>query len=183
MASFIPEATIRQKAQDLLAAASIDRPPVPPDSVARAADVRVVMDSLSAELSGLLRVLDGAPTIVVNSSHGEMRHRFTIAHELGHLSLHGGREGSQMFVDRDFVFRRGQKAAAGSDREEIQANMFAAELLMPRDWLERDVGEKDIDAAGRAAISDDAVVRLARQYGVSQAAMAFRLANLGLAAL
>ena len=54
---------------------------------------------------------------------------------------------------------------------------------MPRDWLERDVGEKDIDAAGRAAISDDAVGRLARQYGVSQAAMAFRLANLGLAAL
>ena len=161
----------------------IDRPPVPPDSVARAAGVRVVMDSLSAELAGLLRVLDGAPTIVVNSSHGEMRRRFTIAHELGHLSLHGGREGSQMFVDRDFVFRRGQKAAAGSDHEEIQANMFAAEPLMPRDWLERDVGEKDIDAAGRAAISDDAVVRLARQYGVSQAAMAFRLANLGLAAL
>ena len=92
----------------------IDRPPVPPDSVARAAGVRVVMDSLSAELAGLLRVLDGAPTIVVNSSHGEMRRRFTIAHELGHLSLHGGREGSQMFVDRDFVFRRGQKAAAGS---------------------------------------------------------------------
>ena len=88
-----------------------------------------------------------------------------------------------MFVDRDFVFRRGQKAAAGSDHEEIQANMFAAELLMPRNWLERDVGEKDIDAAGRAAISDDAVVRLARQYGVSQAAMAFRPANLGLAAL
>ena len=142
MASFIPEATIRQKAQDLLAAASIDRPPVPPDSVARAAGVRVVMDSLSAELSGVLRVLAGAPTIVVNSSHGEMRRRFAIAHKLGHRSLHGGREGSQMFVDRDFVFRRGQKAVAGSDREEIQVNMFAAELLMPRAWLERDVGRK-----------------------------------------
>ena len=37
--------------------------------------------------------------------------------------------------------------------------------------------------SGSTAISDDAVVRLARQYGVSQAAMAFRLANLGLAAL
>ena len=37
--------------------------------------------------------------------------------------------------------------------------------------------------SGSTAISDDAVVRLARQYGVSQAATAFRLANLGLAAL
>ena len=183
MASFIPEATIRQRAEGLLASASIKGPPIPTGSVARAAGARVVMDSLSTELSGLLQLLDGAPTILVNSSHGETRRRFAIAHELGHLSLHRSRGGSQMFVDRGFVFRRGQKAATGSDREEIQANMFAAELLMPRDWLVQDVGEKGIDAAGRAAIGDDAVAELARRYGVSQAAMAFRLANLGLAAL
>ena len=56
--------------------------------------------------------------------------------------------------------------------------MFAAELLMPRDWLLADVGELGIDAAG-----DEAVGNLARRYGVSQSAMAFRLVNLGLAAL
>ena len=175
MASFIAEATIRQKARDLLDAADVRHPPVPTDSIADAAGVRVVTDRLSGELSGLLRVLDGVPTIVVNSAHGSARRRFTIAHELGHLRLHQDGEGSQMFVDRDFVFRRGQKAAAGSEREEIQANMFAAELLMPTDWLIQDAGETDID--------DDAVARLAQRYGVSQAAMAFRLANLGLAAL
>ena len=119
----------------------------------------------------MLHVVEETPVIAVNSSHAGTRQRFTIAHELGHLTLHG----TQTFVDRHFVFRRDQKAATGNDREEIQANMFAAELLMPREWLVSDAGEHGFDIG-----EDEGLAELARRYGVSQSAMLFRLANLGL---
>ena len=171
MASFISEAKIRRESEGLLARADVGAPPVPVDTLARFVDARVVLEAFDTDLSGVLHIVDGTPVIGVNSSHSKARQRFTIAHELGHLTLHG----PQTFVDRRFVFRRDQKAASGSDRQEIQANMFAAELLMPKAWLRRDIDDQGFDFG-----DDDALGELARRYGVSQSAMAFRLANLGL---
>ena len=172
MASFISEAKIRRESQRLLSGANVEDPPVSVDAIARSVGARVVLEALDTDLSGVLHIVDGTPLIGVNSSHSKTRQRFTIAHELGHLTLHG----EQTFVDRRFVFLRDQRAASGSDREEIQANMFAAELLMPQAWLSSDIGEDGFDFG-----DDDALGELARRYGVSQSAMAFRLVNLGLA--
>ena len=132
-----------------------------------------MLEALNTNLSGVLHIVVGTPLIAVNSSHSRPRQQFTVAHELGHLTLHG----AQTFVDRHFVFRRDQRTATGTDRDEIQANMFAAELLMPRDWLLRDAGDREFDMG-----DDDALSKLARRYGVSQSAMAFGLANLRLTA-
>ena len=68
------------------------------------------------------------------------------------------------------------KLLTGDDVTEIEANTFAAELLMPKKLLERDLRENldDID------LGDDASVgRLANRYKVSISAMTFRLTNLG----
>ena len=173
MSRYISEAKVRHAAEKVLSDAGAQGPPVVLDDIARRRGARVVRDALETDLSGVLHMVDGTPLIAVNSAHSQARQRFTIAHEVGHLVLHG----PQTFVDRRFVFRRDQKAATGSDREEIQANMFAAEVLMPRDWLLSDVGDTGFDMGG-----DDALRKLARRYGVSQSAMAFRLANLRLTA-
>lgn len=172
VADFIPEATIRQSAEDMLSEADVRGPPVPVGRVARFVGARVVLEALDSDLSGVVHLVNGDPMIVANSTQAQTRQRFTIAHELGHLCLHGG----QTFVDRRFVFRRNQTTATGTDREEMQANMFAAELLMPKDWLRRDVGTEGFDIG-----DDEALMDLARRYGVSQSAMLFRLANLRLA--
>lgn len=174
MASFIPAETIRCKAESLLAKAGIEKPPVPARLVARVAGVRVVYEALGTDLSGVLHIVGDVPLIAVNSTQSSVRQRFTIAHELGHYRLHG----PQTFVDRQFVFRRGQKSAAGIDREEIQANMFAAELLMPRDWLAQEFEDGGLDVGDDEALND-----LARRYGVSQSAMLYRLINLDLTTL
>ncbi len=62
-----------------------------------------------------------------------VRQRFTIAHELGHFFLH--RASSTVFVDAAPIFFRDESSSNGSQREEIEANAFAAELLMPEDAI------------------------------------------------
>jgi len=57
----------------------------------------------------------------------------------------------------------------------MEANAFAAALLMPEDWLRADLADRKID------LSDDVAVRnLATRYEVSQQALTFRLMNLNL---
>jgi Zn-dependent peptidase ImmA (M78 family) len=77
-------------------------------------------------------------------------------------------------VDTDFrVNWRNSVSSQGVDWNEIEANRFAAALLMPEHMLRQDLDQfKSLDR--------DAVQRLASLYKVSRIAMHFRLVNLGL---
>jgi Zn-dependent peptidase ImmA (M78 family) len=115
---------------------------------------------------------DDHAVIGVNSTHAPTRQRFTLAHEIGHYVLHAGQP---MFVD-SFVTRVNWRNGE-SNLEETQANQFAAELLMPRELVAREVDraltrKQTIDAQGLAS-------QLAELFNVSQQSMEFRLANLG----
>ena len=111
--------------------------------------------------------------IGVNARHGENRQNFTIGHEIGHFLLH---EGDEVHVDREFRIKlRSGASSAGTDMEERESNLFAAELLMPARFLERDLEKID----GLDLDNETVVARLAEKYGVSTQAMTFRLANLG----
>jgi Zn-dependent peptidase ImmA (M78 family) len=68
-------------------------------------------------------------------------------------------------------------SSGAKDNEEIQANQFAAALLMPTKLLERD-SWKLVDGG----IDDESalVERLSKMYDVSPQAMRFRLLNLAL---
>ena len=59
------------------------------------------------------------------------------------------------------------------DFDEIEANGFAAELLMPTEVLERELQGTDLDYE-----DDELTRRLANRYEVSLQAMAIRLGNL-----
>lgn len=57
---------------------------------------------------------------------------------------------------------------------EAEANQFAMELLMPRDWLLR-----DLKAMGGVDMADDAeIAKLARKYLVATSLMAIRIGQL-----
>jgi Zn-dependent peptidase ImmA (M78 family) len=77
-------------------------------------------------------------------------------------------------VDRRFpVRRRDVRSSQAVDLEEMEANSFAAELLMPAAMLERDLEGKDPD------YEDDELTRwLANRYKVSLQAMAIRQVTL-----
>ena len=58
---------------------------------------------------------------------------------------------------------------------ELEANRFAMELLMPFEFLRRDIAEMDdLDLEG-----GEGVKRLAKRYKVSEQVMAVRLGQLG----
>jgi len=98
--------------------------------------------------------------IFVNSNDPATRQRFTLAHELGHAILHS----NENIVDYRKNFTN------TTDRKEVEANKFAAELLMPENlfrktWIHRDGNLRAVSAI----------------FGVSSQAAEFRAKSLGLA--
>ena len=109
--------------------------------------------------------------IGVNSTHPATRQRFTLAHEIAHLRLH---EGQPVFIDR---LVRVNWRGGTSAREEIQANTFAAELLMPRRFMSEEI-ERVVARSPKVA-PEELVGALAGTFHVSEEAMRYRLINLG----
>lgn len=168
-------------AKEILAQANVHSAPVPVEQIVRqrGIDVRRNHDT-QGDISGFLFLGGAKPMIGVNGAQSSVRQRFTIAHELGHYLLHGFSP-SEVHVDHGFkVMLRDSRSSEGTDEAEREANLFAAELLMPEDLLRaelRDTQHLRIDDAEVAV--DELLVRLAGKYGVSKQAMMFRLANLG----
>lgn len=164
---------IRRIVDQLLQRADIgtgNEPRVDVNKIAEMLDIEV-RESPLGDVSGLL-FREGKQVIIgVNSQHYLTRRRFTIAHEIGHHQLHSH---NPLYVDKGFaVRRRDQRSSEAVDIEEIEANAFAAELLMPAWMLEK---EPELQKVGIDQEQD--IQALAERYGVSEQAMTFRLINL-----
>lgn len=163
-------------AERLLIEHGITRPPVDPEAIAKAEGIVVVSRRFEdADVSGIL-FRDGDHHVIgVNSAHPPVRRRFTIAHELGHRALHPGRE---LILDVPVrVNLRDKTSSTASDLEEIEANAFAASLLMPEQMIRAQLSQ--LPPAQRRE-PDTTAAALARIFKVSTPALNFRLINLGL---
>jgi hypothetical protein len=123
--------------------------------LARRAGVPVHRRSLA--IDGQVERLDGALCVSLSHRAPIQRQRFTLAHELGHVLLE----------DRDVADAVGHQASGSLDIERF-CNEFAAELLMPRAWVQsyrrkRQNFETLNAFVGEAEVSNTAaVVRLSR---------------------
>ena len=160
-------------AQSLLEQHAIETTPVPVERIAKSLGIRVEYAPLDDELSGLAHIRDDVPIIGVNALHAPNRRRFTLAHELAHILLHRDELECAVHVDRGSL-RRDALAAEGVDPIEIEANAFAAELLMPTRLLISELKRHPVDLE-----DDAAVAALAKRFRVSDAAMRYRLNSLG----
>ena len=163
----------RREAQALLDQHAIESIPVPVERIAKLRGVRVEYAPLDDELSGLAHIRDDVLIIGVNALHASNRQRFTLAHELAHVLLHRRELEGAVHVDRGSL-RRDALAAEGVDPIEVEANAFAAELLMPTHLLISALKRHPVDLE-----DDDAVAALAKRFRVSDAAMRYRLNSLG----
>lgn len=140
-------------------------PPINLASVAKEFGVKVVRAQLPSGVSGEIRPdpeTPGSFVIRVNRNDTARRQRFTVAHELGHFFLHRDAIGNG--ISDDVLYR-----SSLSDSREVQANRFAADILMPQNlvnqWLRNAESLK----------VDDKVEFLADKFNVSEAAMRVRL--------
>lgn len=77
---------------------------------------------------GFALIRDSERIVFSNSSLILSREIFSVAHEIGHQKLHLSEQGRTLIKDDDFTDR---------DKLEIEANHFAACLLMPVDKVEK----------------------------------------------
>lgn len=136
------------------------------NGVDRNIPIRVrALTSFELEVSGQASLVDTDDGQVFYCDYNRdeiiYRNRFTLAHELGHVLLGHVNEHNKQWRDTTF---------GNSTPIERAANTFAAELVMP----EQKVRELFSGASS--------VPQLAEAFGVSNAAMSFRLKNLGLVA-
>ena len=168
-----------READRLLAESGFQTPPVDVESLVAHKGLSIYYLDASDDVSGLLLRKGKQVAIGVNNSHHRNRQRFTIAHELGHWILHLSTANTshsideQLHVDDQLVYFRDGTSSKASEPVEIQANSFAAALLMPRASLLADLAGQPID------VNDDrSIRRLARRYQVSHQALTLRLVNL-----
>src|SRR5438034_7962595 len=120
---------IRHKAKQLLELSRAVAPPVNVEAIAAAIGIVIRKTPTEDDVSGFLFKQGGVSVIGVNALHHPNRQRFTIAHEIGHFMLD---HFDQVHVDKAIVRLRNEASSTGTFREEVEANRFAAELLMPR---------------------------------------------------
>jgi Zn-dependent peptidase ImmA (M78 family) len=134
-------------------------------------NIRYQETDLQEGVSGFLRQTEENSSvyeIVVNRNDGPKRKRFTIAHELGHFFMH------KHLISRSL--QPAYRAEIGTmkkndlikDFHEIEANRFAASILLP----EQIVRQKYAEGMRVNEIAD--------YFEVSYMAAGFRLDNLGL---
>lgn len=131
------------------------KPPYNPYIIAAGIGVEL-RHATNTNWSGAVKFAGDRAVIWLRDDESPQRKRFTLAHELGHLMLHG-EDGRGLFRDRSF----------SGDPEELEANSFAAELIMPAHAVQKYISLVQFDER-----------RLARLFGVSHEAMRVRLAIL-----
>lgn len=136
--------------------------------------VRLIEEEMESNISGYSAIKDKQKVIAINTSQSKPRQRFTIAHELGHLFLHDFNEFN--FNQDQKTFYRNNVSSSGMDSFEIEANYFAACLLMPKSLIEESLAE-----ASKSTMVDESTLEdLASKFNVSIQAMSIRLSTLGI---
>lgn len=163
----------REAARAILRDFGVKGAPVPVERIIKARNIVLQYAPLEEDLSGMAFIKDGVGIIGINALHHPNRQRFSAAHELAHHELHAPELRKAVHVDKGFhVLLRDDVSSQGVDPLEIEANAFASELLMPREFL-----ASALDAAGLDIEDDVGIEALAKRFRVSSSAMRFRLAG------
>lgn len=153
---------------------SINKPAIDVIHIAQTNKIKVTYEDFDDGTDGLLLIKDGKAIIAINSEQHSNRQRFSIAHELGHFFLHAQNKNNDLFIDQS-LYHRNSEASKGTIDKEIEANQFAASLLMPETMLIKIIKDENLDLS-----VDLDLYLLAEKFGVSEKAMGYRLGNLGL---
>jgi Zn-dependent peptidase ImmA (M78 family) len=171
-----------EKACNLLRKYDIREPPIPVEDIAQREGAVIARHHFAGSESGFT-LRDGRSIIIgVNTRTSRKRQRFTIAHEIGHILLH---KGKPLIVDHSVrIDRRDEVSSIGTEVQEIEANSFAATLLMPREIVIEYIKNyvEKVSSSGSRISREALTAELARDFDVSSEAMGYRLINLGILA-
>lgn len=144
-------------ATGLLKKYKIVAPPIDPETIAEAEGIRVLYADFAPpsdkDTSGFFRLSDNS--ILVNNDISDNRITFTIAHELAHHVLHQEyiRSNNYMPMPRNNWYPNGKP------KEEVEADTFAANLLVPLPMLKKYMNVASVGELSRLFyVSEDVVI-------------------------
>lgn len=162
---------IESKVEEILDEFAVRRPPIAVDKIAKKLGILLCPLPGDNDISGAIIRKDNHVVIAVNPTHHQNRQRFTIAHELGHYFFH---EGLEEHVDQNFrIAWRSSDSSKAINWLEVEANRFAASLLMPAKFLQNDLETLQ-------ALDARILALLAKRYIVSPESMKIRLSQFGI---
>ena len=173
---------IREKSIELLKKENLFKTPINVEELAQKLSIEVIEEDLDKNISGFLMVKNNNSIAVINSRHHKNRKRFTLAHEIGHFVLHKRKDEELLFMEESLTYFRSknnlEKISESEKKIEREANLFAAELLMPKVLVSKTIEEKCLDIDNEYDFTD-----LATIFKVSEVTLAIRLKELGLCEL
>jgi Zn-dependent peptidase ImmA (M78 family) len=165
----------RSSAERLRLRLRLREAPIDVDRAVRALGLRVVYESLGADVSGLLIWCPKPAVICVNRDLPPPKQRLVIAHEMGHVYL-GHEFGPEQYVHVDRRFDRYRDCiAAGLSEQDLEANQFAGEFVIPTKLLRQAVLN-----LGNVSLTEEHMQDLAARFDVTVQSMTIRLSRLGL---
>jgi Zn-dependent peptidase ImmA (M78 family) len=158
----------REMARKYLKKHKVTEPPVPVEAIVKAEGFQLHWVDYPDDTSGESWWEGAVGHIAVNRRHHPNRKRFTMAHELGHLVMrhtkyrledHSILDGPRARPGTDEASEGGEEIEMDSrDPVEVEANQFAAELLMPLALFKKEwQGGTDVPTlAKRYRVSEEA---------------------------
>lgn len=172
---------IENKSKDILNDFDLMKVPIDVESLSTKLNILIEEQNLDNDISGFLVKKKNKNIIGLNIMHPEVRQRFTIAHEIGHLTLHTETslfvdyyKGSMLFQKENKKLYRKDKGNYNNYNQEKEANAFAASLLMPKVLIRKELNKLNNDFD-----YEDIVNKFSRRFKVSSQAMDYRLKSLG----
>ena len=138
-------ASVRKIARRLLTDVGVTKPPIMIRDIVnhlkKAADLSVYPWAFGDNIDGIQTTQGESSAIGYNQNQHRHRQRFTVAHEIGHFIMGHVNESSHFDLN-------------SKKPEEIEANQFAAELLMPLHMLKGEIARGNKNAKDIAKVFD-----------------------------
>lgn len=113
-------------------------PPIDPAEIIKSYGIKIIEEENQLGIEAFSD-LGKTPKITINTEITfPARKKFTLAHELGHIIIPWHNGDIKCDTDKPYNIISGQRRL---DTQELEANIFASELLMPQKWLQQQIND------------------------------------------
>lgn len=117
-------------------------PPVDPVSIIESYGVKIIEGQNQYGIEAYTNLGNSNEIYINTEVTFAPRKKFTLAHELGHIIIPWHNGDIKCNTDTPYNFIGGKRLL---DIQELEANIFASELLMPNEWIKQQIPDEDID--------------------------------------
>lgn len=117
-------------------------PPVDPVSIIESYGVKIIEGQNQYGIEAYTNLGNSNEIYINTDVTFAPRKKFTLAHELGHIIIPWHNGDIKCNTDTPYNFIGGKRLL---DIQELEANIFASELLMPNEWIKQQIPNEDID--------------------------------------